>query len=102
MTTEAIFEGKAFAGRDTECGEVEDSGEDLFIEDFAVVVVVVLVMKRLGWVGDFVERRSVRECGGGGECVGDDGKRVKKRRFVENVRMEEEFGGKRKKIKLGV
>jgi hypothetical protein len=102
MTTEAIFEGKTFARRDTECGEVEDSGEDLFIEDFAVVVVVVLVMKRLGWVGDFVERRSVRECGGGGECVGDDGKRVEERRFVESVRMEEEFGRKRKKIKLRV
>jgi hypothetical protein len=100
MTTEAIFEGKAFARRDTECGEVEDSGEDLFIEDF--VVVVALVMKRLGRVGDFMERGSVRECGGGGECVGDDGKRVEKRRFVESVRMEEEFGGKRKKIKLGV
>jgi hypothetical protein len=101
MTTEAIFEGKAFARRDTECGEVEDSGEDLFIED-VVVVVVVLVMRRLGWVGDFVERRSVRECGGGGKCVGDDGKRVKKRRFVESVRIEEEFGRKRKKIKLRV
>jgi hypothetical protein len=100
MTTEAIFEGKAFAGRDTECGEMEDSGEDLFIED--IVVVVVLVMRRLGWVGDFVERRSVRECGGGGKCVGDDGKRVKKRRFVESVRIEEEFGRKRKKIKLRV
>jgi hypothetical protein len=100
MTTEAIFEGKAFAGRDTECGEMEDSGEDLFIED--IVVVVVLVMRRLGWVGDFVEGRSVRECGGGGEYVGDDGKRVKKRRFVESVRMEEEFGRKRKKIKLRV
>jgi hypothetical protein len=93
MTTEAIFEGKAFARRDTECGEVEDSGEDLFIED--IVVVVVLVMSRL-------RISSVRECGGGGECVGDDGKRVEERRFVESVRMEEEFGRKRKKIKLRV
>lgn len=85
MASEAVFEGGAFGGRDAESGEVEDSGEGFFVKDD-----VVLEMRGLGlgWVGTFVEGRSVRDyIGYGGECI--DGE--KKRRFVVKSVREDEF-----------
>lgn len=87
MAAEAAFQGGAFGGRNTERGEVEDSCECFFGENDVVLVIMNL---GLGWVGAFVEGRSVAggDCGGemwDGEC-GEKGNR----RFVVGVR-EDKF-----------